>query len=115
MAAKDIARGKALERFVGRLFGGDRRGHQTGGREFSDCRDTPIAFECKAHEGLQLRTSWIEQARRNAAREGKPWAVVQRPKGWRSPIVTIELEYLHELVMRRTEEGTNVDRTQDSP
>ena len=102
MAAKDRQRGKALELFVGRLFGGRRR-RSGEGLEYDDClavdgSPLPISFECKAYSRLQLQQKWIDQARRNSG--GRPWAVVQRPKGSRLVLATVDLRFLHELAMK---------------
>lgn len=99
MAAKDRQRGKALELYVGRLFGGRRR-RSGEGLEYDDClavdgSPLPISFECKAYSKLQLQQKWIDQARRNSG--GRPWAVVQRPKGSRLVLATVDLKFLHEL------------------
>lgn len=99
MAAKDRARGKALELKVGRMFGGRRR-HNGEGIEFDDCvmvdgSPLPVSLECKAYDRLQLRRDWIEQARRNCG--DRPWAVVQRPKGSKTIYITTDLDYFMEL------------------
>jgi hypothetical protein len=100
MAAKDVARGKALELHVGRLFGGRRRKNGEGGG-FDDCvaedehgmaRPLWVSIEAKAYEILQLRGVWIAQAIRNA--RGRPWILVQRPKGSRTIYATLDLKYL---------------------
>lgn len=123
MAAKDSARGKALELHVGRLFGGRRRRNGEG-VGFDDCVDAdgfqlPISVECKAYSVLQLQSKWIEQARRNAG--DRPWILVQRPKGHRRILVTLELDTLidpkfHEvlvgLVTNQPEEGTSEEGNQ---
>lgn len=103
MAAKDKARGSAFELQVGRMFGGRRRRNGEG-IGFDDCVTDdehgntivlPVSIECKAYARLQLQTSWIEQAIRNSG--GRPWIVAQRPKGWRRPIATVDLEWLRDL------------------
>ena len=99
MAAKDRARGKSLELAVGRMFGGRRR-RSGEGTEFDDClavdgSPLPISFECKAHQKLQLRQAWLDQARRNS--HGRDWAVVQRPKGSRTIFATVDLDFLIRL------------------
>lgn len=117
MAAKDSARGKALELTIGRMFGGRRRRNGEG-VGFDDCVDQngaqlPISIECKAYSVLQLQSKWLEQARRNAGE--RPWMVVQRPKGHRRILVTLEIDTLidphfHELIRaltNPTEEGTH--------
>lgn len=117
MAARDGARGKALELRVGRMFGGRRRrnGEGTG---FDDCVDLdgyqlPISIEAKSYSRLQLRTEWVIQAIRNCT--GRPWLIVQKPKGSRLILATLPLDTLidpnfHDLLRSLTnhpEEGTN--------
>lgn len=102
MAKKDVDRGKALELHIGRMFGGRRRRNGEG-VGFDDCiavdgSALPISFECKAWDRLQLRGEWVEQAIRNSG--GRPWAVVQRPKGSRTVYATVDLQFLHWLVDR---------------
>ena len=119
MAAKDSARGKALELAVGRIFGGRRRRNGEG-VGYDDCVDAdgfplPISIECKAYKTLQLRSEWIAQARRNAG--VRPWILVQRPRGQRRMLVTLELDTLidpkfHEVLVglvttNQPEEGTS--------
>lgn len=99
MAAKDRSRGKAWELYVGRLFGGRRRTNgERGG--FDDCVRVeggllPVSIEAKTYARVQLREDWVVQARRNAG--DRPWIIAQRPKGWRSPIATVDLEWLRDL------------------
>lgn len=97
---KDRERGKALERHVGALLGGRRRRNGEG-LGFDDLikpdgTDMEVSTECKAHEKLQLRASWIEQARRNAS--GRPWLLVQRPLRSRTTYVTLDLDFLVQLL-----------------
>lgn len=109
MAAKDSKRGKSLELTVGRIFGGRRRRNGEG-VGFDDCitldgSELPISIETKSYARLQLQTKWIEQAKRNAGK--RPWMVVQRPRGWRRILVTLELDTLvdptfHELIRQLT-------------
>lgn len=54
--------------------------------------DTPFAVECKAWDRLQLREDWVEQAKRHEEVEGKPWLLVQRPKGSRTIYATMDLK-----------------------
>ena len=99
-AAKDRARGKSFERWVAGRLGWRRRTHgERGG--FDDVvlvegGLAPVSIECKAYAVLQLRTADINQAKRNAA--GRPWALVQRPRGWRSPVVTIDWFFFEALL-----------------
>lgn len=102
MAAKDRQRGKALELHVGRLLGGRRRRNGEG-VGFDDCVDEfgyqlPVSFECKAYDVLQLRSSWVTQARRNAG--DRPWVIAQRPKGSRRIYATVDLQFLIELATK---------------
>ena len=105
MASKDSARGKAWELAVGRMFGGRRRTNgERGG--FDDCvpidgGELPVSIEAKAYAKVQLQEKWFAQARRNAGE--RPWIIAQRPKGWRRPIATVDLEWLVWLVA--THEG----------
>lgn len=99
MAAKDSARGKAFELYVGRLFGGRRRRNGEG-VGFDDCVDEngfelPISIECKAYSVVQLKTKWFDQAKRNG--NTRPWIIAQRPKGWRRPIATVDLLWLRDV------------------
>lgn len=103
MAAKDRARGKALERWVAGRLGWRRRrsGETANGYDDNVQLDgslTLVSIECKAYEVLQLRTKWIEQASQNAG--VRPWAVVQRPKGWRWPVVTMDWRFFEHLLER---------------
>ena len=103
MAAKDRARGKALERFVAGRLGWRRRRSGENYNGFDDVVQmdgalAPVSLECKSVSVLQLRTAWIDQARQNAA--GRPWAVVQRPFGWREPVVTIDFRFFVELLSK---------------
>lgn len=120
MAAKDRQRGKALELHVGRLLGGRRRRNGEG-VGFDDCVDEfgyqlPVSFECKAYDVLQLRSSWVTQARRNAG--DRPWVIAQRPKGSRTVYATVDLDFLIALLRAagitppptKPEETTNGDQ-----
>lgn len=101
MASKDRARGKALERWVGGRLGWRRRraGENYNGYDDNVMPDgslTPVSIECKTYAVLQLRTDWVDQAKDNAGT--RPWAIVQRPKGWREPVVTIGFGFFHSLL-----------------
>lgn len=100
MAPKDRARGKSLELTVGRALGGRRR-RAGEGIEYDDCVDElggalPISIECKSYAQLQLRSEWIDQARRNAG--GRPWVLVQRPRGSRTTYATVDFDFLVKLL-----------------
>lgn len=117
MAAKDRARGKAFELYVGRLFGGRRRTNgERGG--FDDCVPVegglmPVSIECKAYAVPQLREDWLEQAERNAG--DRPWALFQRRrKGSKKLLMTVDGHFGVELVKcwvvnHQTEEGQVVE------
>jgi len=97
---KDRERGKALERTVGAMLGGRRRRNGEG-VGFDDCvkddsSELDISVECKAHEVLQLRSAWVEQARKNAS--GRPWLLAQRPKNSKTIYVTLDLDFLAQLL-----------------
>lgn len=110
MAAKDRARGKAFERWVGRKLGGRRRLAYERGT--ADCEDVPFAVEAKSGYGKpQLPAAWIQQAERHAAQENLPWILVQRPKGWRDPLVTMRFSTL--LQLTNQQEGRGEDLQED--
>lgn len=74
---------KDLERRVARALGGERNGPNPG----SDVVGTPFSVECKRTTRYQLRRDWIEQARRQAQVDGKPWLLVIGEHNDRNPIV----------------------------
>lgn len=121
MAIKDRQRGKAFERWVAGRLGWRRRRHGETANGHDDTVQldgslTPVSIECKTYAVLQLREAWVEQAKRNAGR--RPWAIAQRPKGWRIPVVTIDWiffeQLLHTAGYTTTEENTT-DGKSDSP
>lgn len=80
---------------------GGRRRRNGEGLGFDDLirrdgGDLRVSVECKAHEVLQLRAAWIEQARRNAS--GRPWLLVQRPLRSRTTYVTLDFDFLVQLL-----------------
>jgi len=99
MAAKDRARGKAFERWVAAKLGARRR-RMFEGLGFDDVVEEngallPVSIECKTYATLQLRQSWVDQAKRNAGK--RPWAIVQRPTGGQV-YATVEFEFLLALL-----------------
>jgi hypothetical protein len=98
---KDIARGRAFEKWVADRYGLRRRGGALAGCDVLELPGEPIyplGIEAKAYERLQLRTSWVTQARANATKEGRQfWAIFQRPKGWSQPVVTIDESFFYWL------------------
>lgn len=61
----------------------------------------PISIEAKSYSALQLRTEWVDQARRNAG--DRPWVIAQRPKGSRTIFATVDLNWLVYLIEHQTE------------
>lgn len=107
MARKDSQRGKAFELWAAKLFGGRRRGNNgTGG---CDVVDAPVAIECKAPARLELRTAWLEQAKRQGLQDGKPWVLAIRPKGSSSPVGVVDLRWLAQLVNTTNQEAEDVE------
>jgi hypothetical protein len=80
---------KQLELRVAKALGGTRTGPQ--GRHGSDVTGTPYAVEVKRTTRYSLRRAWIDQARRQARQEAKPWLLVIAEHGDRSPLVVMEL------------------------
>jgi hypothetical protein len=73
------------------VMGGRRVLGNRGGNVSDSDERTPFSLECKHGYGrIQLRADWLEQARANAKREGRPWAIVQRPKHARRAVVTLD-------------------------
>jgi hypothetical protein len=90
----------ALERTVGKLLGCRRRRNGEG-LGFDDVvkpdgQELELSVECKAPSALQLRGSWIEQARRNSS--GRPWLLVQRPLRSQTIYVTCDFSFLVQLL-----------------
>jgi len=82
---------KDLELRVCRALGGERRGPT--GREKSDCADeVPFAVQVKRSRrlGPPVLSKWIQQAKADAKKEGKPWLVVVAGHNDRKPIVTMD-------------------------
>jgi hypothetical protein len=91
---------KDLERRVCRALGSQRRGqvHGTGWAQGSDSDETgPFSIECKRTTRYAMRRQWIEQARRNAKAEGRPWLLVVAEHNDRRPIAVLSFETLVEL------------------
>lgn len=89
---------KDLERRVARALGGERSGPL--GRHGSDARGTRFAVECKRTAHYQLRTKWIEQARRQSRDEGAPWLLVISEHGDRRPVVVMDFWAFSEIAQR---------------
>lgn len=89
---------KDLERRVARALGGERSGPL--GRHSSDARGTRFAVECKRTTRYQLRSAWVEQARRQAKAEGAPWLLVISEHGDRRPIVVLDFWCFAEIAQQ---------------
>jgi hypothetical protein len=91
---------KDLERRVCRALGAERRG-QTGPDGWAHGSDddgtAPFAVECKRTSRYQLRSAWVEQARRNTRSDGRPWLLVIAEHGDRRPLAVLDLQELVEL------------------
>ena len=99
---------KQLEDRVARALGGRRVLGNRGRASGSDCDErVPFSVELKhGFQRYQLRGDWIEQARRNARKEGRPWLLVQSLKGSQRPIVTTDFWLFAELAQRAGLIGT---------
>jgi hypothetical protein len=88
---------KGFERRVCRLFGAERRGQVGPGGYATGSDDDgsgPFAIECKRTTRYQLRSAWIEQARRNAKAERRPWLLVLGQHYDRRPIAVLDARLL---------------------
>lgn len=90
-----LVRSKDAERRVCRLFGGERG---PVGYAVSDCVNTPFSIEVKRSKGGSPRVAWIEQARSQGHREGKPWLLAIVGHNDRRPTGTMDLEQLAGMV-----------------
>lgn len=89
---------KDLERRVARALGGERSGPL--GRHGSDAVGTSFAVETKRTTRYSLRRSWIDQARRQAKDEGRPWLLVVSEHGDRRPIVVLDFWAFAEIAQQ---------------
>jgi hypothetical protein len=79
---------KALELRVARALGSRRSGPT--GQAVSDVVGTPWSVEVKRAKRGVPEGRWIEQARSQGRREGKPWLLVVARHHDRAPIVVLE-------------------------
>jgi len=96
---------KDLERRVCRALGAERRPSAgVGGwaRGSDDDGSAPFAVEVKRTKSLQLRGAWLEQARRNAKADGRPWLLVIGTHRSARPVCVLDF---YELVALATEAG----------
>lgn len=99
---------KDFERRVCKALGGRRAGPV--GASVSDCVGVPFSVEIKrsSRPGPPVLSAWIQQARDQGRREGKPWLIVVGGHFDRRPIVALDLgQFL--LIARQAGliEGTN--------
>jgi hypothetical protein len=86
---------KDLERRICRALGGQRAGPI--GAAVSDCVGVPFAVEVKRCTRVQLRGSWLVQARAQAEREGNPWLLVVGEHNTRRPVAVLDFYVLAEI------------------
>jgi hypothetical protein len=79
---------KDLERRVAAALGGRRTG--PAGAAVSDVVGTPWSVEVKRSKRGAILTAWLEQARSQGRREGRPWLLVVARHNDRAPTVTLE-------------------------
>jgi hypothetical protein len=92
---------KDLERRAAHALGAQRRPSVSleGGwaRGSDDDGTAPFSLECKRTSRYQLRRSWVEQARRQAKADGRPWLLVVAEHGDRRPLAVLDFWVLIEL------------------
>lgn len=94
---------KDLERRVCRALGAERRpsvGPVGWARGTDDDGQAAFAVEVKRTIRYQLRKAWIEQARRNAKQDGRPWLLVISEHGARRPVAVLDFWQLVELAQQ---------------
>jgi hypothetical protein len=85
---------KDLERRVAVALGGCRAGVYAAG---SDVRGVPWSVECKRSKRGVPEGRWLEQAREQGRREGRPWLLVVARHNDRAPIVVLEFAAFLEI------------------
>jgi hypothetical protein len=85
---------KDLERRVAAALGGCRAGVYAAG---SDVHGVPWSVECKRSKRGVPEGRWLEQARHQGRREGRPWLLVVSRHNDRAPIVVLEFAEFLEL------------------
>jgi hypothetical protein len=86
---------KDLERRVCAEMGG-RRGGPVGAA-VSDCVGVPFSVEVKRCKSQSVQTRFIEQAKAQSKREGKPWLVVVGGHNDRNPTATLDWRLLVDI------------------
>lgn len=94
MTSRHQVNAKTLERRVCRALGGERNGPNPG----SDCVGVPYSVEVKRMVRPGLRQSHLEQARRQSAKEGKPWLLVIAGHDDSHPIVVLDFKLFTEVL-----------------
>ena len=91
---------KDHERRTCRALGGQRAGPI--GAAVSDCIGVPYSVEIKrsSRPGPPVLSKWIEQARDQGRREGKPWLCVVAGHNDRRPVVCLDFGVFVELARR---------------
>lgn len=90
---------KDLERRVSRALGAERAGPR-GRHGADDDGSAPFSVECKRTTRYSLRRAWIEQARRQAKADGRPWLLVVSEHHDSRPLAVIDFWTLVELAQR---------------
>jgi hypothetical protein len=95
---------KDLERRVCRALGSNRRASVDGvggwARGSDDDGTCAFAVETKRTTRYQLRTAWVDQARRNAKTTGRPWLLVISEHNDRRPIAVMDFWQLVDLAQQ---------------
>ena len=87
---------KGFELRVAKALGGRRTG--PAGAAVSDIVGVPWSVECKYSKRGAILTKWLEQARSQSKREGKPWLLVVSRHQDRKPTVTMEFHVFLSLL-----------------
>lgn len=96
---------KSFERRVCRALGGERKPQigQYGWTRGSDCSaSVPFAVEIKrtSRLGPPVLSSWVQQAKRNAKSEERPWLVVVGGHYDRKPVVCLDFDTFVHIARR---------------
>lgn len=88
---------KDFERRTARMFGGERSGPL--GRNGSDGdASCLVSLECKRTARPPLALRWVEQARRQAKVEGRPWVLAISLHNDPRPVAVVDLKWLASIV-----------------
>jgi hypothetical protein len=91
---------KELEKRVCRALGAERKPSLGPGgfaRGSDDDGRAPFSVEVKRTTRYQLRRAWIEQARRQARGDGRPWLLVVAEHNDRRPVAVLDFWVLAQL------------------